>query len=49
MDPPPPRAPATIADVAKRAGVGVGTVSRVLNESPQVRPSTRERVEAAIV
>jgi DNA-binding LacI/PurR family transcriptional regulator len=48
MDPPPPQAPVTIADVARRAGVGVGTVSRVLNESPQVRPSTRERVEAAI-
>jgi DNA-binding LacI/PurR family transcriptional regulator len=48
MDPPPPRAPATIADVARRAGVGVGTVSRVLNDSPQVRPRTRERVETAI-
>jgi DNA-binding LacI/PurR family transcriptional regulator len=48
MDPSPPHAPFTIADVARRAGVGVGTVSRVLNQSPQVRPSTRERVEAAI-
>jgi LacI family transcriptional regulator len=48
MDPPSSRAPVTIVDVARRAGVGVGTVSRVLNESPQVRASTRERVEAAI-
>jgi alkanesulfonate monooxygenase SsuD/methylene tetrahydromethanopterin reductase-like flavin-dependent oxidoreductase (luciferase family) len=31
----------TIADVAKRAGVGLGTVSRVLNGSPQVREATR--------
>mgnify|MGYP000153170989 CR=1 FL=1 len=34
----------TIADVARRAGVGVGTVSRVLNRSPLVRDSTRARV-----
>lgn len=39
---------ATIADVAKHAGVGLGTVSRVLNGSSQVRPSTRERVLEAI-
>lgn len=39
---------ATIADVAARAGVGVGTVSRVLNASDQVRPETRERVRVAI-
>lgn len=38
----------TIADVAKRAGVGLGTVSRVLNGSPQVRESTRRRVQSAI-
>jgi DNA-binding LacI/PurR family transcriptional regulator len=38
----------TIADVAAKAGVGAGTVSRVLNGSPRVRPATRERVEAAI-
>lgn len=37
-----------IADVAARAGVGVGTVSRVLNGSPQVRESTRHRVLEAI-
>ncbi len=39
---------ATIADVARHAGVGLGTVSRVLNGSPQVRTSTRDRVLDAI-
>lgn len=38
----------TIYDVAKRAGVGIGTVSRVLNNSPHVRDSTRQRVLQAI-
>lgn len=38
----------TIRDVAKRAGVGVGTVSRVLNDSPAVSDHTREKVLAAI-
>ncbi len=38
----------TIKDVADRAGVGIGTVSRVLNGSPQVRQETRQRVLAAI-
>lgn len=38
----------TIADVAERAGVGVGTVSRVLNESPLVSDGTRARVLAVI-
>lgn len=38
----------TIRDVAKQASVGVGTVSRVLNDSPAVRESTRKRVKAAI-
>jgi DNA-binding LacI/PurR family transcriptional regulator len=42
------RRPPTIRDVARRAGVGVGTVSRVLNDSPRVRPDKRERVLAAI-
>lgn len=37
-----------IADVAARAGVGVGTVSRVLNGSPHVREGTRQRVLEAI-
>ncbi|MCP3994126.1 MAG: LacI family transcriptional regulator [bacterium] len=35
---------ATIADVAERAGVGVGTVSRVLNDSPLVSDRTRAHV-----
>jgi LacI family transcriptional regulator len=38
----------TIADVAARAGVGAGTVSRVLNDSPRVSESTRARVLSAI-
>ena len=38
----------TIADVAAHAGVGAGTVSRVLNNSPQVRDETRARVLSAI-
>ena len=35
---------ANIAEVAAAAGVSVGTVSRVLNESPNVREATRRRV-----
>ncbi|MFN2136222.1 MAG: LacI family DNA-binding transcriptional regulator [Candidatus Promineifilaceae bacterium] len=38
----------TIRDVAKYAGVGVGTVSRVLNDSELVRESTRHKVLEAI-
>ncbi len=40
--------PATIRDVAKHAGVGVGTVSRVLNDHPSVREPTRQKVLQAI-
>ena len=40
--------PSTIRDVAREAGVGVGTVSRVLNSHPSVRDVTRRRVETAI-
>jgi DNA-binding LacI/PurR family transcriptional regulator len=39
---------ATIYDVAKQADVGVGTVSRVLNNHPQVSPETRQRVLSVI-
>jgi DNA-binding LacI/PurR family transcriptional regulator len=39
---------ATIRDVAKKAQVGVGTVSRVLNDHPSVSPETKEKVLAAI-
>ena len=39
---------ATISDVAAYAGVGLGTVSRVLNHSPRVSAATRAKVEAAM-
>lgn len=38
----------TIYDVAKRAGVAISTVSRVLNQSPYVSDSTKSRVEKVI-
>ncbi len=37
----------TIHDVARAAGVAIKTVSRVLNDEPNVRPETRARVLAA--
>jgi len=40
----PPRAPATISDVAEAAGVSIKTVSRVFNEEPNVREETRRHV-----
>lgn len=39
---------ANIFDVARLAGVSHQTVSRVVNNIPNVRPATRERVEDAI-
>ena len=41
-------ATATIRDVAQKAGVGVGTVSRVLNDNVSVSQETRRKVLAAI-
>ncbi len=41
-------AKATIDDVAALAGVSIKTVSRVVNNEPNVRPATREKVETAI-
>ncbi|HEX7555301.1 MAG TPA: LacI family DNA-binding transcriptional regulator [Leptolinea sp.] len=38
----------TIIDVAREAGVSYGTVSRVINDSPNVKPETRERVKGVI-
>ena len=38
----------TIRDVAKKANVGIATVSRVLNDNPAVSPSTRQKVLKAI-
>ncbi|HTT61197.1 MAG TPA: LacI family DNA-binding transcriptional regulator [Bryobacteraceae bacterium] len=39
---------ATIKDVARRASVSIGTVSRVINERPDVAPELRRRVESAV-
>jgi LacI family transcriptional regulator len=38
----------TIREVAKLAGVGLMTVSRVINDHPNVRAKTKKRVQAAI-
>jgi DNA-binding LacI/PurR family transcriptional regulator len=43
-----PSQPPVMADVATRAGVSHQTVSRVLNDHPNVRAETRSRVLAAI-
>src|SRR3954463_4342808 len=45
---PGPGRTANIFDVARLAGVSHQTVSRVINDLPNVRPSTRARVEQAI-
>lgn len=38
----------TMKDVAARAGVGLKTVSRVVNSEPGVTPDTERRVQEAI-
>ncbi len=38
----------TIYDIAREAGVSASTVSRILSDSPGVRPEKRERVRAII-
>jgi LacI family transcriptional regulator len=38
----------TIAEIAEKAGVSIPTVSRVLNNRPDVAPGTRKRVEQVI-
>jgi DNA-binding LacI/PurR family transcriptional regulator len=43
-----PSRPATIRDVAARAGVSHQTVSRVINDNPNVAVETRDRVLTAI-
>lgn len=39
----------TVHDIAKRAGVSVATVSRVINQQPGVGAATRERLEKLLV
>ncbi len=41
-------APVTMRQIADRAGVSIGTVSHVINETATVRPKLRERVIEAI-
>ena len=38
----------TIVEVAEKAGVSLGTVSRVMNNDSHVAPETRERVSAVM-
>lgn len=39
---------ASIKDVAKEAGVGVGTVSRAINNTGYVAPATRKKIDKAV-
>jgi len=38
----------TIRDIARECGLGLGTVSRVLNNQPGVKESTREKVQSVV-
>ena len=38
----------SIKDVAFKAGVGIATVSRVINQSGYVKQETKERIEKVI-
>lgn len=38
----------TISEIAREAGVGVGTVSRYLNHHPSVSPAKKQQIQAAI-
>lgn len=38
----------TIKDIARQCGVGVSTVSRALNNHPDINPETREKIMAVI-
>lgn len=53
MSPPIPSGPnkprATIRDVALLAGVGIKTVSRVINDEANVSPQMRQRVQRAVI
>jgi LacI family transcriptional regulator len=40
---------ATIKEVAKKAGVGIATVSRVVNKSGYVKEATRKKIEEVIL
>jgi LacI family transcriptional regulator len=44
----PPQRRVSIRDVAERAGVSLGSASRVVNGAPDVAPALRDRVQAAI-
>ncbi|MDD5939517.1 MAG: LacI family DNA-binding transcriptional regulator [Lachnospiraceae bacterium] len=41
-------APVTIKDIAKRCGVGVSTVSRALNNHPDINPETKAKIMEVI-
>ena len=38
----------TIKDIARICGVGVSTVSRALNNHPDINPETKERILAVV-